>query len=207
MKEEKLNLSLLCDFYELTMGNGYLKAGYQYRITYFDVFFRDVPDNGGFAICAGLDQFIDYVENLRFSEEDIVPEGFVYSREENGFAVYDNPNAVPMGFLQTVCTGTHHQRMDSGTVGTVLLAAVALDDDALARYGERLTRLDVQQIPGWQESAQRLQAQACDRFETRADGFTAHITADEAGIVVFTIPFDKGFTASVLAGLRGGTIK
>ena len=39
--------------------------------------------------------------------------------------------------------------------------------------------------------------QACDRFETRADGFTAHITADEAGIVVFTIPFDKGFSASV----------
>ena len=71
MKEEKLNLSLLCDFYELTMGNGYLKAGYQDRITYFDVFFRDVPDNGGFAICAGLDQFIDYVENLHFSEEDI----------------------------------------------------------------------------------------------------------------------------------------
>ena len=71
MKEEQLNLSLLCDFYELTMGNGYLKAGYQDRITYFDVFFRDVPDNGGFAICAGLDQFIDYVENLHFSEEDI----------------------------------------------------------------------------------------------------------------------------------------
>ena len=71
MKEEKLNLSLLCDFYELTMGNGYLKAGYQDRITYFDVFFRDVPDNGGFAICAGLDQFISYVENLHFSERDI----------------------------------------------------------------------------------------------------------------------------------------
>ena len=71
MKEEKLNLSLLCDFYELTMGNGYLKAGYQDRITYFDVFFRDVPDKGGFAVCAGLDQFINYVENLHFSEGDI----------------------------------------------------------------------------------------------------------------------------------------
>ena len=71
MKEEKLNLSLLCDFYELTMGNGYLKAGYQDRVTYFDIFFRDVPDNGGFAICAGLDQFISYVENLHFSERDI----------------------------------------------------------------------------------------------------------------------------------------
>ena len=52
--EKKLNMTMLCDFYELTMGNGYLKAGYQDRITYFDVFFRDVPDKGGFAICAGF---------------------------------------------------------------------------------------------------------------------------------------------------------
>ena len=41
--EQKLNMTMLCDFYELTMGNGYLKAGYQDRITYFDVFFRTVP--------------------------------------------------------------------------------------------------------------------------------------------------------------------
>ena len=43
--EEKLNLTMLCDFYELTMGNGYFRAGLQDRITYFDVFFRNVPDN------------------------------------------------------------------------------------------------------------------------------------------------------------------
>ena len=49
--EEKLNLTMLCDFYELTMGNGYFRAGLQDRITYFDVFFRNVPDNGGFAVC------------------------------------------------------------------------------------------------------------------------------------------------------------
>ena len=69
--EKKLNMTMLCDFYELTMGNGYLKAGYQDRITYFDVFFRDVPDKGGFAICAGLDQLIDYIQNLHFDEEDL----------------------------------------------------------------------------------------------------------------------------------------
>ncbi|WP_295586197.1 nicotinate phosphoribosyltransferase, partial [uncultured Oscillibacter sp.] len=69
--EQKLNLTMLCDFYELTMGNGYFQAGYQDRITYFDVFFRDVPDKGGFAVCAGLDQLIDYIENLHFDEEDI----------------------------------------------------------------------------------------------------------------------------------------
>ena len=63
---EKLNMTMLCDFYELTMGNGYKD-----RITYFDVFFRKVPDQGGFAIAAGLEQLIDYIENLHFSEEDI----------------------------------------------------------------------------------------------------------------------------------------
>ena len=69
--EQKLNMTMLCDFYELTMGNGYFKAGYQDRMTYFDVFFRDVPDRGGFAICAGLGQVIDYIQNLHFDDEDI----------------------------------------------------------------------------------------------------------------------------------------
>ena len=69
--EKKLNMTMLCDFYELTMGNGYFQTDYQNRITYFDVFFRDVPDKGGFAVCAGLGQFIDYIQNLHFDEDDI----------------------------------------------------------------------------------------------------------------------------------------
>ena len=69
--EEKLNMTMLCDFYELTMGNGYFEIGYKDRITYFDVFFRKVPDGGGFAIAAGLEQLIDYIENLHFTDEDI----------------------------------------------------------------------------------------------------------------------------------------
>ena len=69
--ENKLNMTMLCDFYELTMGNGYFQAGYKDRITYFDVFFRDVPDRGGFAICAGLEQLIDYIQDLHFDDEDI----------------------------------------------------------------------------------------------------------------------------------------
>ena len=64
-------MTMLCDFYELTMGNGYFQKGYQDRITYFDVFFRKVPDQGGFAIAAGLEQLIDYIKNLRFDAEDI----------------------------------------------------------------------------------------------------------------------------------------
>ena len=65
------NLTMLCDFYELTMSNGYFKNGFYKRTTYFDVFFRNVPDNGGFAIAAGLEQVVDYIENLYFSKEDI----------------------------------------------------------------------------------------------------------------------------------------
>ena len=69
--QKKLNLTMLCDFYELTMGNGYFASGLKDRITYFDVFFRDVPDKGGFALCAGLDQIIRYIQDLHFSDEDI----------------------------------------------------------------------------------------------------------------------------------------
>lgn len=65
------NYTLLCDFYELTMANGYLQTGMNKQICYFDVFFRDVPDGGGFAIAAGLEQIIDYIQNLRFTPEDV----------------------------------------------------------------------------------------------------------------------------------------
>ncbi len=68
---EKLNLTMLCDFYELTMGNGYFEKGYKDRITYFDLFFRRCPDGGGFAIAAGLEQIVDYIQNLHFSAEDV----------------------------------------------------------------------------------------------------------------------------------------
>lgn len=65
------NLTMLCDFYELTMAGGYFKTGLHRRNAYFDVFFRSVPDGGGFAIAAGLEQIADYIKNLHFSKEDI----------------------------------------------------------------------------------------------------------------------------------------
>ena len=66
-----MNYTLLCDFYELTMANGYFQTGLADQICYFDVFFRSVPDEGGFAIAAGLEQVIDYIEHLSFDDEDI----------------------------------------------------------------------------------------------------------------------------------------
>ena len=65
------NYTMLFDFYEATMGNGYLKCGKSEQITYFDMFFRSVPDGGGFAIAAGLEQVIEYIENLEFTDRDI----------------------------------------------------------------------------------------------------------------------------------------
>ncbi len=65
------NYTLLCDFYELTMGNGYFINGFKDRITYFDVFFRKIPDNGGFAIACGLQQIVEYIQNIEFTESDI----------------------------------------------------------------------------------------------------------------------------------------
>ncbi len=68
---DKRNLTLLCDFYEITMANGYFLCGKKNTIAYFDVFFRDIPDGGGFAIAAGLEQIVDYVKGLHFDGEDI----------------------------------------------------------------------------------------------------------------------------------------
>ena len=65
------NYTLLCDFYELTMGNGYFRLGRGQEITYFDVFFRNIPDEGGYAIFAGLEQLIAYIKNLKFTDADI----------------------------------------------------------------------------------------------------------------------------------------
>ena len=78
---DKINLTMLCDFYELTMGNGYFEKGYKDRIVYFDVFFRQCPDGGGFAIAAGLEQIIEYIQELRFEPEDIE-----YLRNRNLFS-------------------------------------------------------------------------------------------------------------------------
>lgn len=71
MRDIERNLTMLCDFYELTMANGYIKCGYGDRYTYFDVFYRSNPDGGGYAIAAGLEQIINYINDLSFSERDI----------------------------------------------------------------------------------------------------------------------------------------
>ena len=100
------NQTLLCDFYELTMGNGYLLSGKKDMQACFDLYFRKVPDNGGFAIAAGLSEMIEFLEQLHFGKEDIE-----YLRSKNQFSeeflqyladfkfecdVYDVPEGTPI---------------------------------------------------------------------------------------------------------------
>ena len=81
MKDISRNLTMLFDFYELTMGNGYFAKGMQDKIVYFDVFYRENPDNGGFAIAAGLEQVVEYVHDLHFDDDDIA-----FLRSKNCFS-------------------------------------------------------------------------------------------------------------------------
>jgi len=80
LKHER-NLTMLMDYYQLTMSNGYLHHGLEDTIVYFDMFFRKIPDKGGFAIACGLEAVIKYIENLSFDEEDIE-----FLREKNIFS-------------------------------------------------------------------------------------------------------------------------
>ena len=102
----KENMAMLCDFYEFTMSNGYFKNGFYKRTVYFDVFFRKVPDNGGFAIAAGLEQVIEYIKELHFDEEDIAylrskgifDEGFLTYLRDFKFSgdIYAVPEGTPV---------------------------------------------------------------------------------------------------------------
>ena len=75
------NFTMLTDFYEMTMANGFFNEGFKDRIVYFDMFFRTIPDGGGFAVMAGVEQMIEYMKSLRFTEDDIE-----YLRSKNMFS-------------------------------------------------------------------------------------------------------------------------
>ena len=99
---KQFNATMLTDFYEIAMANGYFKHGMAEDIAYFDMFFRRVPDGGGFAIAAGLDQVIEYIENLKFTEEDAAflkekgfPDDFI--RRASNFNFSCDIWAVPEG--------------------------------------------------------------------------------------------------------------
>lgn len=127
------NLSMLCDFYELTMSNGYFKNGFYKKTAYFDVFFRLVPDGGGFAIAAGLEQVIDYIKELHFSEDDIdylrskklFDESFLNYLKEFRFTgdIYAVPEGTPVFPNEPIIT-VKAPAIEAQLIETYLLLAI-----------------------------------------------------------------------------------
>ena len=146
---------------------------------------------------AAIRALLGVTEYHRTDPTDPVPEGFVYAREENGFPVYENPNAVPMGFLQTEIVRTREARLRREILPQTLLSFAVLDDAAYDRAAQSLSAGDAQNPGSWAQEVKRLQSQACTAFAVGPSGFTARIDAPSAGLVVFTIPYDKGFSARV----------
>ena len=129
----KPNNTLLCDFYELTMANGYFELGKADEIAYFDLFYRTVPDGGGFAIAAGLEQIIEYIKSLKFSEEDIAflrskkifSEGFLEYLKNFRFTgdIYAVPEGTPVFPNEPIMT-VRAPTIEAQFIETYLLLAI-----------------------------------------------------------------------------------
>ena len=157
----KTNYTLMCDFYELTMANGYFNSEMKNQICYFDVFYRTIPDGGGFAIAAGLEQVIEYIENLKFTEEDIeylrsqkvFSEDFleylktfkftgdIYAVKEGTPIFPKEPimvikgNAIEAQFIETyVLAAINHQSLIATKANRIVRAA---QGKAIAEFGSR----------------------------------------------------------------------
>ena len=157
----KNNYTMMTDFYELTMANGYFEAGKKDEICYFDVFYRTIPDKAGYAICAGLEQVIDYIKELHFDEEDIAylkskncfSEGFleylsnfkfrgdIYAMPE-GTPIFPNEpfmivkgNAIEAQFIETfVLSELNHQTLIATKTNRIVRAA---QGKAISEFGAR----------------------------------------------------------------------
>ena len=155
------NYTLMCDFYELTMANGYYLADKANQICYFDVFYRTNPDNGGYTIACGLEEIVKYIQNLHFDEEDIeflrkkkiFDEGFLESLKDFHFtgdlyavkegtpifprepAIIVRARAIEAQFLETfVLSEFNHQSLIATKANRIVRAA---DGRAVSEFGAR----------------------------------------------------------------------
>ena len=146
--EKQMNLTMLCDYYELTMTNGYYACGMQNRITYFDIFFRSVPDGGGFAIAAGLEQAIRYIQQLHFDEDDIAylrgrkmfSEGFLESLRNYKFTgdIWAVPEGTPIFPNEPIMT-VRAPAIEAQIIETFLLLTLN-HQSLIATKANRVTR-------------------------------------------------------------------
>ena len=155
------NFTLMCDFYELTMANGYFQSDIKDQICYFDVFFRTIPDGGGFAIAAGLEQVLEYIKNIHFTDDEIAYlrskkcfseefleylktfrfTGDIYSVKEGTVIFPKEPimivrgNAIEAQFLETfVLSALNHNSLIATKANRIVRAS---NKHAISEFGAR----------------------------------------------------------------------
>lgn len=158
--------------------------------------YDETPSVGLDNRLGALRSFLSVREYHSFGGDGMdVPEGFVYSHDIGDVRVYTNENDVPMGFMYDQYLGRWDQPLNEETIGEVMLNAVVLDDETASAYANLLPK--AQEILPWREAAQARAAQACTDFAATPAGFTASIDADAAGLLFFSVPFDKAWHAKV----------
>ena len=180
MKEktgDSRNLTMLTDYYELTMANGYLANGLEDTVAYFDMFFRSTPDAGGYAIMAGVEQLIEYLEGLEFTGRDIdflrkkgFDEAFLRYLENFEFAcdVWAVPEGTPIFPGEPIVT-VRGPVIQAQFIETMLLLCIN-HQSLIATKANRIARA-------------ALGRAVCDFGARRAHGFDAAVYGARAAFI------------------------
>lgn len=202
MKIERLprNYTLLTDEYEFTMSETYFKNGKKDEIAVFDVFFRKVPTNGGYAIMAGLDKVIEYISNLYFGEEEIsylkcggYDENFIEYLKNFKFTgnIYAIPDGTPVFPNEPIIT-VEAPIIEAQVVETAILSLVngAMEHATGAR---RIVEATPKNVPIMEFGSRR------------ADGLEAAIDASLYGIMAGCLGTSNAYAANMLGIQALGT--
>ncbi|NLX93951.1 MAG: nicotinate phosphoribosyltransferase, partial [Clostridiales bacterium] len=171
------NLTMLVDYYELTMANGYLANNMEDTVAYFDMFFRSAPDAGGYAIMAGVEQFIEYLEGLAFTEQDIeflrnkgFDESFLRYLEHFEFAcdVWAVPEGTPIFPGEPIVT-VRGPVIQAQFIETMLLLCIN-HQSLIATKANRIARAAQGRV-------------GCDFGARRAHGFDAAVYGARAAFI------------------------
>ena len=142
------------------------------------------------------------VQDQQEYEEKAIP-GWQYRETQGEFALYENTNALPLGFaLEHFVTPEQFESVNKTNRAQLLCKALLLDEEQQARYGHLLTPLPQEQLlaaddTDYRRAVQARRTMACDAFQADSHGFQAHICLDRENLVLFTVPWDAGFTAQV----------
>ena len=173
--------------------------------TFYDSigFKRDVGSRAGIHY-KGLRSLTSVKYLLTYhNEENADTEGFTYLATENEFDIYENDNYIPMGFTYDYyITDTAFEEFSTENRDRLMLSAINLSDEQIEKYSDILSELPANEYPiltanGLQKDAQNRRENTCYYFETDNLGFTAKINSPTSELVFFSVPFEKGWTATV----------